>query len=195
MLSSVGDTSIKKLNTINRRMFIISAAKVVIFTGIIARLFSLQINENKKYLTLSDKNRIREWKLPPTRGNIVDYFGNVILVNFWATWCKPCVEELPSFEKIYDKYKGQNVEVILVSLDFPKKVDDVLVPFIEKNKLKSNVILLDDPKQNRWIPKVDKDWSGAIPATIIINENNRSFYEKSFTFIELEDQLKGFITN
>lgn len=117
------------------------------------------------------------------------------VVNFWATWCKPCVEELPSFEKIYNKYKGQNVEVILVSLDFPKKVDDVLVPFIEKNKLKSNVILLDDPKQNRWIPKVDKNWSGAIPATIIINKNNRSFYEKSFTFIELEDQLKGFITN
>ena len=55
-----GDSSFRKLNTINRRMFIISAAKVVVFTGIIARLFSLQINENTKYLTLSDKNRLRE---------------------------------------------------------------------------------------------------------------------------------------
>ena len=59
---SGGDTSFRKLNTINRRMFIISAAKVVVFTGIVTRLFSLQINENKKYLTLSDKNRLREWK-------------------------------------------------------------------------------------------------------------------------------------
>ena len=76
-----GNSGIRKTDVINRRMFIIGAAKIVVFVGIIARLFSLQINENKKYLTLSDKNRIREWKLPPTRGNIVDYFGNVIAGN------------------------------------------------------------------------------------------------------------------
>ena len=81
MFSSVGDTSIKKLNTINRRMFIISAAKVVIFTSIVARLFSLQINENKKYLTLSDKNRLREWRLPPVRGEFLDFFNNTIAGN------------------------------------------------------------------------------------------------------------------
>ena len=71
-------SSIRKTDIINRRMFVIGAAKVIIFGGIIARLFYLQVTENKKYLTLSDKNRIREWKLPPTRGNIVDYFGNII---------------------------------------------------------------------------------------------------------------------
>ena len=70
-----GNSGIRKTDVINRRMFIIGAAKIIIFTGIIARLFSLQVNENKKYLTLSDKNRIREWKLPPIRGDIVDYFG------------------------------------------------------------------------------------------------------------------------
>ena len=59
---------IRKSDIINRRMFIIGAAKVVILVGIVARLFSLQINENKKYLTLSDKNRLREWRLPPVRG-------------------------------------------------------------------------------------------------------------------------------
>ena len=72
---------IRKSDIINRRMFIIGAAKIVIFGGLIARLFSLQINDNKKYLTLSDKNRIREWKLPPTRGNINDYVGNIIAGN------------------------------------------------------------------------------------------------------------------
>ena len=74
-------SGIRKTDVINRRMFIIGAAKLIVFSGIVARLFSLQINDNKKYLTLSDKNRIREWKLPPTRGEIVDYFGNIIAGN------------------------------------------------------------------------------------------------------------------
>ncbi len=111
------------------------------------------------------------------------------VINFWATWCKPCVAELPHFEDLYKNYKDRNVEVLLVSLDFPKKIDKELVPFIEKNKLKSRVILLDDPKQNEWIPKVDKVWSGAIPATVIYNKNDKRFYERSFTYVELEKQL------
>ncbi|WP_335966182.1 redoxin domain-containing protein [Galbibacter sp. PAP.153] len=119
----------------------------------------------------------------------------IYVVNFWATWCKPCVEELPNFEKAYKQYKKEGVEVILVSLDFPNKVNEILIPFINKKNLISNVILLDDPKQNRWIPKVDENWSGAIPATIIISENKRSFYEKSFTFIELEKEIKDFVNN
>ena len=72
---------VRKIQTINRRMFIIGAAKFIVFTGIIVRLFSLQIIENKKYLTLSDKNRLREWRLPPVRGKFLDYFGNVIAGN------------------------------------------------------------------------------------------------------------------
>src|SRR6056300_777436 len=75
------DTSFLKLHNINRRMFIIVAAKVIVFTGIIGRLFTLQINESKKYLTLSDKNRVREWKLPPERGEFYDYFGKLIAGN------------------------------------------------------------------------------------------------------------------
>ena len=68
----------RKLQTVNRRMFILGVAKVTIFTGIFLRLFSLQINDNKKYLTLSDKNRLREWRLPPVRGEFVDFFDNII---------------------------------------------------------------------------------------------------------------------
>ena len=75
------NSGIRKTDVINRRMFIVGVAKIIVFAGIVARLFSLQINENKKFLTLSDKNRIREWKLPPIRGNIVDYFGNIIAGN------------------------------------------------------------------------------------------------------------------
>ena len=100
-----GDSSFKKLNTINRRMFIISAAKVVVFTGIIARLFSLQINENKKYLTLSDKNRLREWRLPPVRGQFLDYFGNVIAGNLKVYQLHVVPEQVENFKYLMLRLK------------------------------------------------------------------------------------------
>ena len=78
---SGNEPGFKKISTVNRRMFIFSAAKAIIFFGIVGRLFSLQISENKKYLTLSDKNRLREWRLPPVRGEFLDYFGNTIAGN------------------------------------------------------------------------------------------------------------------
>ncbi len=115
------------------------------------------------------------------------------MINFWATWCKPCIEELPHFETLNAKYGKDQVEVVLVSLDFPSRAEELLVPFVEKRNLKSDVLLLDDPKSNTWIPKVDKSWSGALPATVIFNKHRRSFYEKSFTFNELETELLSFI--
>jgi len=100
-----GDSSFRKLNTINRRMFIISAAKAVVFTGIIARLFSLQINENKKYLTLSDKNRLREWRLPPVRGQFLDYFGNVIAGNLKVYQLHVVPEQVENFNYLMLRLK------------------------------------------------------------------------------------------
>jgi len=110
------------------------------------------------------------------------------VINFWATWCLPCVKELPFFEQINVKY-GNRVKVILVSLDMPKKVETSLIPFIIKKKLQSEVIHLDDPDANSWIEKVDKNWSGAIPATYIYNKKGSKFYERSFTFEELEQEV------
>ncbi|WP_445721788.1 TlpA disulfide reductase family protein [Flavobacterium sp.] len=112
------------------------------------------------------------------------------IINFWATWCAPCIKELPYFEEIGAKYKSKSVKVILVSLDFPKQVEKSLIPFIKRKKLESLVIHLDDPDSNSWIEKVDSNWSGAIPATIIYNKNNSRFYEQSFTFEALEIELK-----
>ena len=116
------------------------------------------------------------------------------IINFWATWCAPCIKELPSFEELSEKYKNHNVEVLLVSLDFPKQYEKKLIPFIKDQKLKSKVIALNDTKMNDWIPKISKDWSGAIPATIIYNKDKNQFYERSFNFEELETELKQFIT-
>jgi len=100
-----GDSTFRKLNTINRRMFIISAAKAVVFTGIVARLFSLQINENKKYLTLSDKNRLREWRLPPIRGKFLDYFGNVIAGNLKVYQLHVVPEQVENFKYLMLRLK------------------------------------------------------------------------------------------
>ena len=99
------NSGIRKADIINRRMFIIGTAKLVVFAGIIVRLFSLQINENKKYLTLSDKNRIREWKLPPTRGNILDYFGNVIAGNLKVYQLHIIPEQVENFNYLLTRLK------------------------------------------------------------------------------------------
>jgi thiol-disulfide isomerase/thioredoxin len=111
---------------------------------------------------------------------------SVFVVNFWATWCVPCVKELPEFEKINELYSDRKVKVLLVSLDNPRHMESRLLPFIDKHNLKSEIVLLDDPRSNRWIPLVDDSWSGAIPATIIFTSKSRSFYEQVFTYAELE---------
>ena len=100
-----GDTAFKKLNSINRRMFIISAAKAVVFTGIVARLFSLQISENKKYLTLSDKNRLREWRLPPVRGEFLDFFNNTIAGNLKVYQLHVVPEQVEDFKYLMIRLK------------------------------------------------------------------------------------------
>lgn len=102
---SGGDLSFRKLRVINRRMFIISIAKAVVFTGIIIRLFSLQISENKKYLTLSDKNRLREWKLPPIRGEFLDYFGNIIAGNLKVYQLHVVPEQVENFKSLMIRLK------------------------------------------------------------------------------------------
>lgn len=113
------------------------------------------------------------------------------VVNFWATWCKPCVKELPYFEEVQAGY-GDKIKVVLVSLDFPNKLESQLIPFVEKMNLQSEVVLLDDPYENEWIPKVDSTWSGAIPATLMIKGSKSEFFEKSFTKEELESEIENF---
>ena len=99
------DTGYKKLHTINRRMFLLSAAKIIVLGGIVVRLFTLQINQNKKYLTLSDKNRLREWRLPPTRGEFLDYFGNVVAGNLKVYQLHVVPEQVEDFKYLMIRLK------------------------------------------------------------------------------------------
>lgn len=120
---------------------------------------------------------------------------STFVINFWATWCAPCIKELPHFEELAKNYSNQKVKIILVSLDFPNNYETKLKPYIKEKGLTNEVIALNDPDANNWIPKIDESWSGAIPATIIFNKDARRFYEQSFTYDELENQLKTVINN
>lgn len=119
---------------------------------------------------------------------ILDTESNQIqIINFWATWCAPCVKELPLLEKL-NSQKNLDVKITLVSLDFSEKVDNVNA-FIKRKNIRSEVLLLDEMDYNSWIDKVDKRWSGAIPATLIFNPRTkqRKFLEKGLKEGELEN--------
>ena len=116
--------------------------------------------------------------------------NTIYVVNFWATWCAPCVKELPHFEKLNSENK--NVKVVLVSLDFKEQFESKLLPFLKKKSIKSEVVLLTDKDYNTWLPIVDKDWSGSIPATLIVNKGKKVFVEKIFSS---DQELNEFVNN
>ena len=116
------------------------------------------------------------------------------IVNFWATWCVPCVEELPYFETLNSKYKDQKVKILLVSLDIPSQITSKLLPFLKSNSIVSEVVVLADGRANDWIDKVDPSWSGAIPVTLFLKGETKSFFEKQYdSFKSLEKDLLNII--
>lgn len=116
----------------------------------------------------------------------------VYVVTFWATWCAPCVAELPYFEQIDSVYSEQKVKVILMSTDFKKDYKSRVIPFVETKKLHSEVNFLDEVYDNEWIPKVDSLWQGNIPATKIYNSKTKKsfFLPRETTFAELDSLIK-----
>ena len=110
----------------------------------------------------------------------------IYLVNFWATWCAPCIKELPAIKSVEQKYINSKFKVLLVSLDFSKDLTSRLEPFVKSKNITSHVVLLNDPDQNRWINKVDPGWTGEIPFTLIYGKHFREFYPRTFTFEELD---------
>lgn len=117
-----------------------------------------------------------------------------LVVNFWATWCKPCVEELPLFEQLNERYAPFGVKVLLVSLDFKSQQEKRLLPFLRAHDLKCDVGLLADPDADAWIPRIDSLWDGAIPATLVVQGSKRGFRAKAFKdFKDLEMFILPFL--
>ncbi len=120
--------------------------------------------------------------------------ATTLVIKFWATWCKPCVEELPMFEQLNERYGEKNVKVLLVSLDFKSQLQKRFLPFLETTRLKSEVVLFADQDANTWIPRISEDWDGAIPATYIVRDGKREFHQGRFKdFSELETFMTPFL--
>jgi thiol-disulfide isomerase/thioredoxin len=113
------------------------------------------------------------------------------VINFWATWCAPCIKELPYFEAV-NKNSCDQIDVTLVSLDFEDEFEKRVLPFVDKRNLQAQVLLLDEIDYNSWIDKVDPSWSGAIPATLIVNPvtGERKFMEKEMNEAELNTLIE-----
>jgi thiol-disulfide isomerase/thioredoxin len=110
------------------------------------------------------------------------------VINFWATWCKPCIEELPDFYKLDEEFRHKPFKMLLVNLDFPNDLEKRVKPFIVKNNIKPTVLLLDD-NPNQWIPKVDAKWDGAIPVTLLVRKNQRIFIPHQTNLNELKSKI------
>jgi thiol-disulfide isomerase/thioredoxin len=130
-------------------------------------------------------------KLDEINNRIRSGTDTIYIINFWATWCVPCLEELSHFEKLSGSYKRQKLKVLLVSLDFRSKLESTVVPFVRKKAIKNEVFLLNEINQQDYIERIDPDWSGALPATLIIYKNKRKFFEKEFTYQQLVTEYKN----
>ncbi|MFD2163263.1 redoxin domain-containing protein [Paradesertivirga mongoliensis] len=158
------------------------SARITKALGLIVLVFFVLFTGNVKAQT------VKLLSISQLEDRINNGGDTVYVVNFWATWCAPCIAELPYFEKLQSVYKAQPLKVLLVSLDFKSKLSKVVIPFVRNKKLNNEVYLLNEPNAQEYIDRVSKDWSGAIPATLVYNKkkNVRKFYEKEFTYAELE---------
>ena len=112
------------------------------------------------------------------------------VLNFWATWCSPCVKEIAIFEKLHQDRTNPKVKVILVSLDFVNQLESRVIPFLENKGISAEVKIITDTDYNAWIDRVDPSWTGAIPATLIYNKDHRVFLEKELSYNELLTQIQ-----
>lgn len=112
------------------------------------------------------------------------------VVNFWATWCKPCVEELPAFDSLLAVTGSSPVKILLVSLDFKEELENKVKPFLLKHQIRSECVLLDEVNGNDFVDKISPSWSGAIPATLFITGRERKLVEKKMKLAELRSNLK-----
>jgi thiol-disulfide isomerase/thioredoxin len=107
------------------------------------------------------------------------------VLNFWATWCSPCVKEIAYFEQLHNETYRSGLKVILVSLDFPNQLESRVIPFLQNKGISAEVRIMTDTDYNAWIDRVDPSWSGAIPATLIYHKDQRVFLEKELSYNEL----------
>jgi len=113
------------------------------------------------------------------------------VINFWATWCSPCKKELPYFIQFENDYKKDKLKLLLISVDFKSVINSSVIPYLKKIKKRDDLFLLDEKSEQEYIDRVDKNWSGALPATLFIKAGNRKFFENDFTYLQLVTEYKN----
>lgn len=138
------------------------------------------------------QNNIPKWKITDVEKYMNSGKDEVLVINFWATFCKPCVTEIPSFIETTSRYKDQGVKLLLVSLDLPSFYPKKIADFAKKQHWNANIVWLDETNADYFCPKIDAKWSGSIPATLIINPKTgyRKFFEEEMEKEQFEAAVK-----
>lgn len=140
----------------------------------------------------TDGQQIQKIKIK-SLSDLITTSDSILIINFWATFCKPCVEEIPDLIKFANKYKKQKASLYLVSLDledyYPKKIKK----FVSKKKYATKIAWLNESNADYFCPLIDSSWSGGIPATLFINNKTgyKKFYEKQLSATEIEVAIKA----
>jgi thiol-disulfide isomerase/thioredoxin len=139
--------------------------------------------------------KIEYLKIPELEKILHNPENKLFVLNFWATWCAPCVSEFPGFDKVSKEYDNKNVRFIMVSLDFPSQIENQLIPFLKKNKTSLEIDVMTDLDYNAWISKVDSQWQGEIPATLFFNNSKKAkfFHSGELTEPELRKYINSFL--
>ena len=133
-------------------------------------------------ISSSQAQSMPSWKITDVE-QLMNRSDSVLVINFWATFCKPCIEEIPYLQSISNKYKDEKVRLLLVSLDLAAFYPNRIEAFAKKHNFNSQIVWLNETNADHFCPKIDESWSGAIPATLIVN--NKSGYKKF-----VEEQMK-----
>ena len=158
--------------------------KTIFFAAFLLAMFFVQAQKIRKLGIVDIENYIAASK------------DQVLVINFWATFCKPCVAEIPFFIKITNKYKSDSVKLLLVSLDLPSFYPKKIAAFVKQRKFNAPVFWLNETNADYFCPKVDPKWSGSIPATLIINTKTgyRKFFEEEMEEPMFEKELQTAIS-
>lgn len=137
---------------------------------------------------------IPKWKI----GDLETYIANTTkptIVNFWATFCKPCIAEIPHFQKVVKQYEKDSVELLLVSLDMQEMYPEKLKIFANKFEFTAPIVFLDETNADIFCPRIDEKWSGAIPASLFINNKTgyRKFFEEEMSQQRFETEVKALL--
>lgn len=147
------------------------------------------------YAPAASAQSIAKWKITDVEKYMATEKSDVLVINMWATFCKPCIAEIPGFIRVTDNYKEFNVKLLLVSLDLPSFYPAKIASFARKHKFKSNIVWLQETDADYFCPKIDKAWSGSIPATLFLNTKTgyRKFLEEEMSTATFEKEVQAAI--